>query len=111
MKICGKFIIFLFLAYLPTIHASSNVMTEIDWVGKRGNGNVIIKFKDPIDESGCTNKEIEILNSNPSSSSFLSIAMTAYTSNTGVHIKSDSCSSSGIPTITGNGYIILTPKF
>lgn len=103
------FVLLLFFNLPMVANASSNIITDVEWVGQRGNGNVAIKFKDTIDETGCPNKEIEIESTNPSATGLLSVAMAAYISDVRVNVKSDGCFN-GVPTIVANGYITFLAK-
>ena len=85
-----KFVQYLLVGSLISsgTYASDNVNTKIEWVGQRGNGNLIIKFEDVINEASCANSEITIAPTNPSKDAFLSIALAAKMAKAKVNVKS-----------------------
>lgn len=103
-------LIFSIIIICPSIAlGSSNIQTDIIWVGQRGNGNVIIHVSQVIDQEGCNSNQIEIAASNEYSKGILSIALAAYASSTKVYIKADGCFN-GAATINSTGYIHMEPK-
>lgn len=90
-------------------YSSSNILTSINWVGQRGNGNVIANFNTTIDQPECTSSQLEISASNESAKGLLSILLAAYMGESKVYVNTDGCFN-GAPTISTTGYIHTEPK-
>lgn len=91
--------------------ASNNTRAKVVYVGTWGHGSIFIRLNTILNEPACSKNEIWIAGDNPAIKHLLSLAMTAYTADQYVHVKTNGCIN-GYPTIdnTNESFFHIGPR-
>lgn len=112
MKTAMKTMTLIISLLLPAVSVGATVVTKVTAAGINSNGNVFANMATTINQPGCPGVQVVLEPDNPYAKEFLSIAMTAFSTDTKVQIRTSGCYASAqpgfLPSAQDHGWIHLT---